>query len=228
MVISCSNCGWDLTGTEVRCPSCFMELSSPAPRRSAGARPSDGGRSPAGGARDRGSSSGVLVRNLSGRIVNAPSVLPASRPVGLLLAAAIACLLLLPILWQALLPLLVLLLLPLILLTMLTRGSAVSALGCLGSLVRPHRASEPRPGGITFRLRSPGERLSEVRFGGRPPRVELGDDVDVTGVRLGSVVHVLQLRNATNGERRVSRLMGTTVLLAVLALLAIASAVGPR
>jgi hypothetical protein len=123
------------------------------------------------------------------------------------LLAVVAGLLLLPVLLPALLPLIVLLLLPIILIGVMFRGAAGPAFGCLGSVARAGRQRERSlgPTGLAFRVRSEDKGLCEVRFRGRPPRVELGDDVELTGLVVGAIVHPLQIRNATTGEHRVGQ-----------------------
>jgi len=145
---------------------------------------------------------------------------------GPLLAVA-AGLLLLSLILPALLPLIVIVLLPLILIGLVFRGAAGPAVGCLSSVARAGRSRDrsSRPSGVTFRLKSEDHRLREIHFRGRPPRVELGDDVEIAGFVIGAIVHPLDLRNLTTGERRVgqaaSAVIGLGAVLVLLLLLAV-------
>ena len=225
----CDNCGWELDGTEERCPSCLATVS----RRSAatgghgghgsaspGSRPRESSAPPSSPSRRRAS---LFVR-LSGRVANQPTELAGSGSSAMVpLLAVVAGLLLLPVLLPALLPLIVLLLLPFILIGLMFRGAAGPALGCLGSVARTGRSRErsPGPAGLAFRVRSDERGLCEVRFRGRPPRVELGDDVELIGLVVGAIVHPLQLRNTTTGEHRVGQTAVGVIALGLILVLAV-------
>ena len=230
--MTCDNCGWELDGTEERCPSCLATVSrwsaatggrSDQRTASPRGRPPEGGgpsaaRAPSGSRQRRAS---VFVR-LNGRVANQPTELAGSGSSAMVpLFAVAAGLLLLPVLLPALLPLIVLLVLPFIVIGIMFRGAAGPAFGCLGSVARAGRSRErsPGPAGLAFRLRSEEQGLCEVRFRGRPPRVELGDDIELTGLVVGAIVHPLRLRNTTTGEHRVGQTAVAVIALGVILVL---------
>lgn len=218
-VTECGNCHWQLTGGEIRCPSCLAHVDSSA----------DGRPAPTGQRGARRSPGLSLLARIDGRVMNEPSVFPARPSVAGLLVGLAAAVVLLPVLLKAFLPLIVLLLLPVIVFALLFRGMAGPAVGCLGSLVRAGRSlpAAGHPGGVTFRMGvGTGDGRTEVQWRGRPPRLEMGDRVQVTGLRLASVVHVLRLRNVTTGETSVSRIAVFLVLAGLMTVLALASYAG--
>lgn len=234
----CANCFWELAGNEDRCPSCGIVISGGTEKSrsrwpdspGASPRPGSGPSPPVPEPGPAPTPRSSFLTRFQGRVANHPSELSpgGAGALGPLLGV-IALILLIPVLLPAILPLVVILLLPVIILGLMFKGSAGPALGCLGSVIgraRSSRDQHTRPGGVAFRLRTVDQALREVQFRGCPPRVALGDEVELSGFVVGSIVHVLNITNTTTGERRVSRLALMAPALVVIVLVLVAGTVG--
>jgi hypothetical protein len=169
---------------------------------------------------------------VDGRVANPPADLPPSSPIFWWLLSAVAFVALLPVLLPALLPLIVLALIPLVILgVFFGRAGIASGIGCLGSLTRvatpgASRSRSARPGGLRFRVRSQEGQLCEVEFRGRAPTLELGDEIEISGIEIGAVLHSINILNKTTREKRASQLLGRIIALGVIVLIALSFVVG--